>query len=191
MSLDSVANFREISYLSRFGLRRGSTKYHNNLGKVTTTEPEGWKIRGGSGEPRICRSPGKTREFHDGAGLASPGRWDLERRTWNTDGFWKKLREGSLRLVLESCGGWQKFDLECFQMAAKGEQGCNLVRDQVLQSKLVDLWITLLREEGYETEGLGEIADGQPFRLKLMQACQNEQETQTTVFFCKVKKVFQ
>jgi hypothetical protein len=55
-------------------------------------------------------------------------------------------------------------------MAAKGEQGCNLVRDQALQSKLVDLWITLLREEGYETEGLGEIADGQPFRLKLMQA---------------------
>ena len=27
-----------------------------------------------------------------------------------------------------------------------------------------------MREEGYETEGLGEIADGQPFRLKLMQA---------------------
>ena len=89
----------------------GSTKYHNNLGKFTTIEPEGWKIRGGSGEPRICRSPGKTREFHDGAGLALRGRWDLERRTWNTDGFWKKLREGSLRLVLESCGGWQKFDL--------------------------------------------------------------------------------
>jgi len=55
-------------------------------------------------------------------------------------------------------------------MAAKGEHGCNLVRDQVLQSKLVDLWTTLLREEGYETEGLGEIAQGQPFRLKLMQA---------------------
>ena len=41
--------------------------------KFTTTEPEGWKIRGGSGEPRICRSPGKTREFHDGAGLALRG----------------------------------------------------------------------------------------------------------------------
>ncbi|CAL1153955.1 unnamed protein product [Cladocopium goreaui] len=118
--------------------------------------------------PVLCAA--KRATAIDVVGLASPGRWDLERRTWNTDDFWKKLREGSLRLVLESCGGWQKFDLECFQMAAKGEQGCNLVRDQGLQSKLVDLWITLLGEEGYETEGLGEIADGQPFRLKLMQA---------------------
>ena len=44
-------------------------------------------------------------------------------------------------------------------MAAKGEQGCNLVRDQGLQPRLVD-----------EIEGLGEIAEGQPFRLNVMQA---------------------
>ena len=30
----AFANFGEISHLSRFGLRRGSTKYHNNFGKV-------------------------------------------------------------------------------------------------------------------------------------------------------------
>ena len=167
IALQILEKFHASVVLASGGVQQNTTTTSE---KFTTTEPEGWKIRGGSGEPRICRSPGKTREFHDGAGLASPGRWDLERRTWNTDDFWKKLREGSLRLVLESCGGWQKFDLECFQMAAKGEQGCNLVRDQGLQSKLVDLWITLLGEEGYETEGLGEIADGQPFRLKLMQA---------------------
>jgi len=167
IALKILEKFHASVVLASGGVQQNTTTTSE---KFTTTEPEGWKIRGGSGEPRICRSPGKTREFHDGAGLASPGRWDLERRTWNTDDFWKKLREGSLRLVLESCGGWQKFDLECFQMAAKGEQGCNLVRDQGLQSKLVDLWITLLGEEGYETEGLGEIADGQPFRLKLMQA---------------------
>ena len=134
------------------------------------TSPEGWKLRGGTGEPRICRTPGKIREFHDGAGLASPGRWDLECRTWNQQQFWTNLRERSLQLVLDSCGGPQNLDLECFQMAAKGEKGCSIVRNQMLQSKLVELWMSLLKEEGCDVNGLDEITPGQPFRLKLMQA---------------------
>ena len=38
-------------------------------------EPDGPKLLGGVGNPRLCRVPGKTKEFHDGAGLTSPGRW--------------------------------------------------------------------------------------------------------------------
>ena len=75
-----------------------------------------------------------------------------------------------MQLVVDSCGGMQNFDLECFQMAAKREQGCSLVQDHVLQDKLVSLWKNLLKEDGCDVEGFEEIAPGQPFKLKLMQA---------------------
>ena len=40
--LDSFSNFGEVSYLSRFGLRRGSTKCHNNFGK--NLQPQNQKV---------------------------------------------------------------------------------------------------------------------------------------------------
>ena len=103
------------------------------------TEPEGWKIHGGEGEARICESPGKKRMFHDGCGLASPGRWDLEKRRWNKDSFWNSLRKDSMEAVLEHCGGQTNLDRMCFEMAAKGEAGCTLMKDEVLKQKLVDI----------------------------------------------------
>ena len=134
------------------------------------TEPEGWKLHGGEGEARICESPGKKRMFHDGCGLASPGCWDLEKRRWNKDSFWNNLRKDSMEAVLEHCGGQTHLDRMCFEMAAKGEAGCTLMKDEVLKQKLVDIWCKSLVEHGYKGEGLADIASGQPFRLKLMEA---------------------
>ena len=54
-------------------------------------EPDGKKLGGGTGEPRHCQRPGKERQFHDGAGLTSMGRWDVEQRVWNMDAFWREL----------------------------------------------------------------------------------------------------
>ena len=133
-------------------------------------QPEGWKLHRGHGEARKCEVPGKSRMFHDGCGLASSGRWDIEDRIWNDDGFWKRLRSDSYQLVLQFCGGQQNFDRTCFEMAAKGEAGCKLVQNQELKDRLVDMWKNMLQQEGYNTAGLADIAGGQPFRLKLMEA---------------------
>eukprot|EP00435_Cladocopium_sp_Y103_P046958 s1612_g13.t1 len=86
------------------------------------SQPVGWKIQGGRGEAGKCEVPGKSRAFHDGCGLASPGRWeDPDKRIWNDDNFWRDLRKRSYSMVLQHCGGRCNFDRICFEMAAKGE----------------------------------------------------------------------
>ena len=52
----------------------------NKLDNVAfpTSKPEGRKLAGGLGDPRFCHTPGKSRAFHDGSGLTSMGRWDVE-----------------------------------------------------------------------------------------------------------------
>ena len=135
-----------------------------------TSMAEGWKIYGGEGEARKCEVPGKVHWFHDGCGLASPGRWDLEKRIWNRDLFWENLRKGSMEIILQQCGGLQSLDRMCFEMAAKGEEGCTLVKNEAVKQQLVDFWSSCLEKEGYSAQGLTEVAAGQPFRLKLMEA---------------------
>ena len=135
-----------------------------------TTCAEGWKVSGGEGEARKCETLGKSRMFHDGCGLASPGRWDIEKRVWNNTPFWNNLRKATVELVLQSCGGLQKLDRMCFEMAAKGEAGCDLMKDKVLEQRLVELWKESLLREGVSEQGLTDVAHGQPFRLRLMEA---------------------
>ena len=43
-------------------------------------QPESDKLVGGRGDCRVCRTPGKTRPYNDGAGLVSAGRCDIEQR---------------------------------------------------------------------------------------------------------------
>ena len=135
-----------------------------------TTTAEGWKVHGGEGEARKCEVPGKVRMFHDGCGLASPGRWDLEKRIWNKDPFCENLRKGSMDIILRHCGGLQSLDRMCFEMAAKGEEGCILVKNETVKQQLVDFWSNCFEKEGYNAQGLIDVAAGQPFRLKLMEA---------------------
>ena len=131
--------------------------------------PEGPKVKGGDGDPRTCRVPGKVRDFHDGAGLASPGRWDVEKRQWNAESWVVKLRAELLNLAVKRCGGFNQFDKVCFDMSVKGEAGCELVKDEEFRAKFLDKMVSSLADEGVDTRDLLHVADGQPFRLRLMQ----------------------
>lgn len=132
------------------------------------SKPEGRKLVGGMGEPRFCHTPGKSRAFHDGAGLASMGRWDVEQRIWSQNKFWQILREKTVQLVIEHLPPGTNLDRTCFEMAVKGEAGCSLVKNEELKQSLRKLWIGLLQEHGCKGEHLDKVAEGQPFFLRLM-----------------------
>ena len=116
-----------------------------------------------------CRVPGKVRDFHDGAGLASPGRWDVERRRWSGESWIVRLRAELLKMAVTRCGGFNQFDKVCFDMSVKGEAGCELVKDEKFKMELLERMVNSLAEEGVDVQGLLHIAEGQPFRLRLMQ----------------------
>ena len=137
-------------------------------------EPDGPKLAGGIGNPRQCRVPGKIKDFHDGAGLTSPGRWDVEQRVWCEGGWIDELRNNILSIIEKGCGGLQKLDKACFEMAIKGEQGCGLVKDESIRNKLIETMKTSLGKRGWNLEDIEKISDGQPFRLRLMQALLQE-----------------
>ena len=104
-------------------------------GAYKTSEPDGAKVLGGVGKPRLCIQsvPGRTKEVHDGAGLASPGRWDVEQRCWCKEEWIKDLRRDRrdiFNINVEGCGGLSKLDKACFERAIRGEHGCNLVKDE-------------------------------------------------------------
>jgi len=92
-----------------------------------TLEPDGDKLTGGHGPPRQCQQPGKERQFHDGAGLPSMGRWDPDKRIWNNNTFWRELRKETMDLIVQHLGDERKLDRACFEMAVKGEAGCSVV----------------------------------------------------------------
>ena len=141
-----------------------------NAAEYKISEPEGHKLLGGVGQPRVCRVPGKIKEFHDGAGLASPGRWDVEKRCWCEESWITELRKDILNIVVEGCGGLSKLDKACFEMAVKGEMGCSLVKDENVRSRLLAAMTSALEKQGWDIAGINRISDGQPFRLRLMQA---------------------
>ena len=131
-------------------------------------QPDGRKLAGGVGEPRKCQPPGKDRLFHDGAGLLSMGRWDVENRIWSMGAFWKQLRQGTIALIEAHLGDPRELDRACFEMAVKGEEGCNIVRDEKLKNEIRRYWISLLRQHGSAQADLEHVAEGQPFYLGLM-----------------------
>jgi hypothetical protein len=132
-----------------------------------TLEPDGDKLTGGHGPPRQCQQPGKERQFHDGAGLPSMGRWDPDKRIWNNNTFWRELRKETMDLIVQHLGDERKLDRACFEMAVKGEAGCDIVCDENLKQNLRELWMRKLRQHGSVLEALDYRAPGQPFYLRL------------------------
>ena len=104
------------------------------------TFPEGERILGGFGPPRVCDLPGGPRDFHDGGGLSSPGRWPPERRSLADSDGWSWLRE--------------ELEREVFRMAAGGEEGCRLVRDQHFIEELVDTLASWIEAQDLAVPGL-------------------------------------
>ena len=49
-------------------------------------------------------------------------------------------------------------DRMCFELAAKGEEGCILVKNETVKQQLVDFWSNCLEKEGYNAQGLIDVA---------------------------------
>ena len=103
-----------------------------------------------------------------GAPASAMGRWDVEQRIWSKGVFWERLRKGTIELIEKHLGDERALDRACFEMAVRGEAGCNIVRDEKLKSDIRLFWIDLLRQHGSKQEGLDHVAPGQPFHLRLM-----------------------
>ena len=82
--------------------------------------------------------PGGPRDFRDGGGLCSPGRWPPERRNLADDDSWSWLRDRLFEKAARRAGSVEELEREVFRMAAGGEDGCRLVRDQHFIKELVD-----------------------------------------------------
>ena len=64
----------------------------------------------------------------------------------------------------------KELEREVFRMAAGGEEGCRLVRDQHFIEELVDTLGSWIEAQDLAVPGLIDIAEGQPLRLKLIRA---------------------
>ena len=130
---------------------------------------------GGFGPPRICDLPGGPKDFHDGGGLCSPGRWPPDRRDRVDGDNWAWLRNKLLEKAPERVGGIDEPERELFRMAAGGEAGCWLVSDQSFIEELVGIMGSWIEAQDLAVPGLIDVAEGQPLRLKLLrgirQAC--------------------
>lgn len=75
---------------------------------------------GGQGTPRLTIALGKIREFHDGAGLTSPGRWPKDRRVFPQEPLLLSIRKDLENLLLETFGQ-KRLDRLFFEIIAKQE----------------------------------------------------------------------
>ena len=82
------------------------------------------------------------KDFSMGVGLPSMGRWDIDKRIWNKSDFWLEVRKETLDMVLQHLGDERKLDRACFEMAVKGEQGCDIVCDEGLKDSIRKLWVS-------------------------------------------------
>ena len=133
-------------------------------------QPEGDRILGGFGPPRICDLPGGPRDFHDGGGLCSPGRWPPDRRSLADSDGWSWLRNKLFEKAVAREGSVDELEREVFRMAAGGEEGCRLVRDRRFIEELVDTMGSWIEAQDLAVPGLTDIAEGQPLRLRLIRA---------------------
>ena len=116
-----LQRFRQLHPSTETNIVTANGGDKNKLDNIAfpTSKPEGRKLAGGLGDPRFCHTPGKSRAFHDGSGLTSMGRWDVEKRIWSQNDFWKSLRKKSLELVGKFLPQGVTLDRICFEMAVK------------------------------------------------------------------------
>eukprot|EP00435_Cladocopium_sp_Y103_P074484 s15_g49.t1 len=129
------------------------------------TDPFDPPVKGGDGLPRTCTWKGSKVPFHDGGCLMSQGRWDIAKRRFPQDEEWAGLRKRLRSLIVEAAGSESKLERECFAMS-RGESGCNLVKNEELRERILSAMQDFCQGE----VGVLEVAEGQPFRLRLMRA---------------------
>ena len=140
-------------------------------------------FQGGEGAARECTWKGHKVPFHDGGCLGSPGRWDHQARRSPGGTRWTALRKKMMEKIVEAAGSEVALERECFAMAG-GERGCNLVRNQELLGALRGVFVEFLGGDG----SLAEVADGQPFHLKLIHGLLTEAADQDCQFLLEAEE---
>ena len=134
------------------------------------------RARGGVGPPRRIRMPDKDSEFHDGAGLISPGRWDLEQRIYPP---WEDLREKLRERAEERFGDVERLAFEIAagrsQRVEAGDEPSDLFDKDALVGfrELLADWLAQPGRAGCGRPLL-DVAPGQPIRLELLGALLRE-----------------
>ena len=131
-------------------------------------KPEGYRLQGGKGPPRTCETLAGYKDFHDGGGLCSPGRWRKETRELADGANWYWLRREMKNTILEFVGSEKELELEAFRMASGGEANWRVARDEVLRNKLLEILCRWLEAQDLGEKDLDRIVEGQPLRLKLL-----------------------
>ena len=119
-------------------------------------------------EGTLCRSVPCSRSLSFcpfGVGI-----WPPERRNLADSDCWSWLRQSLFEKAARRAGSVEELKREFFRMAAGGEEGCRLVRDQHFIEELVDTLGSWIEAQDLAVPGLIDIAEGQPLRLKLIRA---------------------
>ena len=119
-------------------------------------------VPGGHGPPRACRWKGMEAPFHDGGGLASPGRWPQGERKELVGREWRALRHRILLAAVRRLGSVEEVEKEAFRMA-RGGDAFQLVREEGFLEEIRQMLAECLgipKQEQPEA--------GQPFFLDLM-----------------------
>lgn len=116
---------------------------------------------GGVGRPLTTRWAGSPREFHDGAGLASPGRWHPEARKECEWGAWLHLKKDLSKLLKEKMPDYEKL---VYQLATKKVDKNPFGAEMIAEGR--KLWLDAVgKESKISRTKLEEITPGQPFLL--------------------------
>ena len=97
-------------------------------------------------------------------------RWPPDRRSLEDSDSWSWLRNKLFEKAARRAGSVDEPEREVFRVAAGGEEGCRLVRDQHFIKELVDTLGSWIEAQDLAVPGLIDIAEGQPLRLKLITA---------------------
>ena len=135
-----------------------------------TRHPEDYWI-GGHGKPRTTYTLGKIKEFHDGCGLTSPGRWKKDQRVFPKGAAWEILRESLYKALLgyipaEGTEPWGEIGIQrvLLQLCCSKEV-IAIPEDLVLKGRsIISDW--LRSRAGDFDVAEPEIASRQPFALK-------------------------
>lgn len=116
---------------------------------------------GGSGKALVTRWAGSPREFHDGAGLASPGRWHPEARKQCEWSGWLELKKDLVKLFHEKLPDYEKL---VYRLATKKIDKNPFSEEMIREGR--GLWFDRLSKESkVPRDKLEEITPGQPFLL--------------------------
>ncbi len=124
---------------------------------------------GGRGKPREVVFLGRTKEFHDGGGLCSPGRWDPKARVF-PGGMIKDLA-GTIKAWAHSKFSDKHMEQVIFKMALEKFKDSPFSEKDMEELRM--LIFEAVKDQGKTTwKEFNQVEPGQPFFLEAMRAIQ-------------------